>query len=155
MLLWTFHFPWCFIVGLGSWGCWYSWPPSLSVCHLCILEGCKPPGKTVSCITRSSRSSYVDEDCDSLALCDPMQRMNYEVDSLPESCFDSGLSTLRDSNEYDSEVEYKNQRGFQNSQRVQESCAGDASDMDVSQDTIALWGHVPPSLTCICRENLL
>ncbi|XP_047381432.1 ras and EF-hand domain-containing protein isoform X2 [Sciurus carolinensis] len=80
---------------------------------------------------RSSRSSYVDEDCDSLALCDPMQRMNYEVDSLPESCFDSGLSTLRDSNEYDSEVEYKNQRGFQNSQRVQESCAGDASDMDV------------------------
>uniref|UniRef100_A0A8D2E0F1 RAS and EF-hand domain containing n=1 Tax=Sciurus vulgaris TaxID=55149 RepID=A0A8D2E0F1_SCIVU len=80
---------------------------------------------------RSSRSSYVDEDCDSLALCDPMQRMNYEVDSLPESCFDSGLSTLRDSNEYDSEVEYKNQRGFQNSQRVQEICAGDASDMDV------------------------
>ncbi|MBZ3891890.1 Ras and EF-hand domain-containing protein [Sciurus carolinensis] len=82
-------------------------------------------------ILQSSRSSYVDEDCDSLALCDPMQRMNYEVDSLPESCFDSGLSTLRDSNEYDSEVEYKNQRGFQNSQRVQESCAGDASDMDV------------------------
>uniref|UniRef100_A0A8C5ZV23 RAS and EF-hand domain containing n=2 Tax=Marmota marmota marmota TaxID=9994 RepID=A0A8C5ZV23_MARMA len=80
---------------------------------------------------RSSRSSYVDEDCDSLALCDPMQRMNYEVDSLPESCFDSGLSTLRDPNEYDSEVEYKHQRGFRNSQRVQENCAGDASDMDV------------------------
>ncbi|XP_021098404.1 ras and EF-hand domain-containing protein isoform X2 [Heterocephalus glaber] len=59
---------------------------------------------------RSSRSSYADEDCESLALCDPMQRMNYEVDSLPESCFDSGLSTLRDSNEYDSEVEFKHQR---------------------------------------------
>ncbi|XP_004449535.1 ras and EF-hand domain-containing protein [Dasypus novemcinctus] len=82
---------------------------------------------------RSSRSSYVDEDCDSLALCDPMQRMNCEVDSLPESCFDSGLSTLRDSNEYDSEVEYKLQRGFQRSQCVQESFGGDASDTDVPE----------------------
>ncbi|XP_047687501.1 ras and EF-hand domain-containing protein isoform X1 [Prionailurus viverrinus] len=80
---------------------------------------------------RSSRSSYVDEDCDSLALCDPMQRMNCEVDSLPESCFDSGLSTLRDSNEYDSEVEYKHQRGLQRSHCTQESFAGDASDTDV------------------------
>ncbi|XP_037350099.1 ras and EF-hand domain-containing protein [Talpa occidentalis] len=80
---------------------------------------------------RSSRSSYVDEDCDSLALCDPMQRMNYEVDSLPESCFDSGLSTLRDYNEYDSEVEYKHQRGFQRSHGTQENFGGDASDTDV------------------------
>ncbi|XP_004439670.1 PREDICTED: ras and EF-hand domain-containing protein [Ceratotherium simum simum] len=80
---------------------------------------------------RSSRSSYVDEDCDSLALCDPMQRRNCEVDSLPESCFDSGLSTLRDSNEYDSEVEDKHQRGFQRSHGTQESFGGDASDTDV------------------------
>nr|XP_035963401.1 ras and EF-hand domain-containing protein isoform X2 [Halichoerus grypus] len=80
---------------------------------------------------RSSRSSYVDEDCDSLALCDPMQRMNCEVDSLPESCFDSGLSTLRDSNGYDSEVEYKHQRGLQRSHGTQESLGGDASDIDV------------------------
>ncbi|XP_003810349.1 ras and EF-hand domain-containing protein isoform X1 [Pan paniscus] len=80
---------------------------------------------------RSSRSSYVDEDCDSLALCDPLQRTNCEVDSLPESCFDSGLSTLRDPNEYDSEVEYKHQRGFQRSHGVQESFGGDASDTDV------------------------
>ncbi|XP_062937255.1 ras and EF-hand domain-containing protein [Cynocephalus volans] len=80
---------------------------------------------------RSSRSSCMDEDCDSLALCDPMQRVNCEVDSLPESCFDSGLSTLRDSNEYDSEVEYKHQRGFQRSHEVQESFGGDASDTDV------------------------
>ncbi|XP_053512557.1 ras and EF-hand domain-containing protein isoform X2 [Artibeus jamaicensis] len=80
---------------------------------------------------RSSRSSYVDEDCDSLALCDPMQRMNCEVDSLPESCFDSGLSTLRDSNDYDSEVEYKHQRAFQRSHGTQESFTGDASDTDV------------------------
>ncbi|KAL8203329.1 UNVERIFIED_CONTAM: hypothetical protein K2H54_048901 [Gekko kuhli] len=80
---------------------------------------------------RSSHSSYVDEDCDSLALCDPMQRINCEVDSLPESCFDSGLSTLRDSNEYDSELESKHQRISQRSQGPQESFAGDASDTDV------------------------
>ncbi|XP_026944809.1 ras and EF-hand domain-containing protein isoform X2 [Sagmatias obliquidens] len=80
---------------------------------------------------RSSRSSYMDEDCDSLALCDPMQRINCDIDSLPESCFDSGLSTLRDFNEYDSEVEYKHQRGFQRSHGTQESSGGDASDTDV------------------------
>ncbi|KAF7250640.1 Ras and EF-hand domain-containing protein [Varanus komodoensis] len=80
---------------------------------------------------RSSHSSYVDEDYDSLALCDPMQRINGEVDSLPESCFDSGMSTLRDSNEYDSEVESKHQRISQRSQCPQESFPGDASDTDV------------------------
>ena len=79
----------------------------------------------------------MDEDCDSLALCDPMQRMNCDVDSLPESCFDSGLSTLRDSNEYDSEVEYKHQRGFQRSHGMQESFGGDASDTDVSPEVTA------------------
>ncbi|NXK09526.1 RASEF protein, partial [Herpetotheres cachinnans] len=82
---------------------------------------------------RSSHSSCVDEDYDSLALCDPMQRVNCEVDSLPESCFDSGLSTLRDSNEYDSEVEYRHQRIFQRSQCMQESFGGDASDTDVPE----------------------
>ncbi|XP_064901991.1 ras and EF-hand domain-containing protein isoform X2 [Columba livia] len=82
---------------------------------------------------RSSHSSCVDEDYDSLALCDPMQRINCEVDSLPESCFDSGLSTLRDSNEYDSEVEYRHQRIFQRSQCMQESFGGDASDTDVPE----------------------
>ncbi|XP_031953039.1 ras and EF-hand domain-containing protein isoform X2 [Corvus moneduloides] len=82
---------------------------------------------------RSSYSSCVDEDYDSLALCDPMQRINCEVDSLPESCFDSGLSTLRDSNEYDSEVEYRHQRTFQRSQCMQEGFGGDASDTDVPE----------------------
>uniref|UniRef100_A0A8C3VHQ1 RAS and EF-hand domain containing n=1 Tax=Catharus ustulatus TaxID=91951 RepID=A0A8C3VHQ1_CATUS len=82
---------------------------------------------------RSSHSSCVDEDYDSLALCDPMQRMSCEVDSLPESCFDSGLSTLRDSNEYDSEVEYRHQRIFQRSQYMQEGFGGDASDTDVPE----------------------
>lgn len=92
----------------------------------------KPSGASLLLYPRSSRSSYVDEDCDSLALCDPMQRVNCEVDSLPESCFDSGLSTLRDSNEYDSEVEYKHQRAFRRSHGMRESSAGDASDTDVS-----------------------
>ncbi|XP_009960265.1 PREDICTED: ras and EF-hand domain-containing protein [Leptosomus discolor] len=82
---------------------------------------------------RSSHSSCVDEDYDSLALCDPMQRINCEVDSLPESCFDSGLSTLRDSNEYDSEVEYRHLRIVQRSQCMQESFGGDASDTDVPE----------------------
>ncbi|XP_069736923.1 ras and EF-hand domain-containing protein isoform X2 [Phaenicophaeus curvirostris] len=82
---------------------------------------------------RSSHSSCVDEDYDSLALCDPMQRINCEVDSLPESCFDSGLSTLRDSNEYDSEVEFRHQRIFQRSQCMQDSFGGDASDTDVPE----------------------
>lgn len=80
---------------------------------------------------RSSHSSYADEDCDCLALCDPLQKMNYEVDSLPESCFDSGLSTLRDSNECDSEVDYKPQEGFQSLHRTEESLEGDTSDTDV------------------------
>uniref|UniRef100_A0A803XVH4 RAS and EF-hand domain containing n=1 Tax=Meleagris gallopavo TaxID=9103 RepID=A0A803XVH4_MELGA len=80
-----------------------------------------------------SSPSCVDEDYDSLALCDPMQRINCEVDSLPESCFDSGLSTLRDSNEYDSEVEYRHQRIFQRPQCMQESYGGDASDTDVPE----------------------
>ncbi|EDL31059.1 RAS and EF hand domain containing [Mus musculus] len=78
---------------------------------------------------RSFHSSYADEDCDSLALCDPLQKMNYEVDSLPESCFDSGLSTLRD-NECDSEVDYKHQGEFQTLHRTEESLGGDASDTD-------------------------
>ncbi|NWW81788.1 RASEF protein, partial [Climacteris rufus] len=82
---------------------------------------------------RSSHSSCVDEDYDSLALCDPMQRINCEVVSLPESCFDSGLSTLRDSNDYDSEVEYRHQRIFQRSQCMQEGFGGDASDTDVPE----------------------
>ncbi|PIN97947.1 hypothetical protein AB205_0020540, partial [Aquarana catesbeiana] len=77
--------------------------------------------------------SYLDEDYDSLAVCDPMQRMNCEVDSLPESCIDSGLSTLRDSNEYDSEVEYRTPRNFYRSRFQPESYGGDASDTDVPE----------------------
>ena len=101
---------------------------------LCAPVHCELLGKVVSSfITRSFHSSYADEDCDSLALCDPLQKMNYEVDSLPESCFDSGLSTLRD-NECDSEVDYKHQGEFQTLHRTEESLGGDASDTDVSQN---------------------
>ncbi|KAM4809715.1 ras and EF-hand domain-containing protein [Rhinophrynus dorsalis] len=81
---------------------------------------------------RSPRSSYLDEDYGTLAVCDPMQRMNYE-DSLPESCIDSGLSTLRDSNEYDSEAEYRPQRNSIRSRFAHESYGGDASDTDVPE----------------------
>ncbi|XP_044143664.1 ras and EF-hand domain-containing protein [Bufo gargarizans] len=82
---------------------------------------------------RSPRSSVLDEDYDTLAVCDPMQRINCEVDSLPESCIDSGLSTLRDSNEYDSEVEYRAPRSFQRSRFAHEVYGGDASDTDVPE----------------------
>ncbi|XP_072260202.1 ras and EF-hand domain-containing protein isoform X1 [Pyxicephalus adspersus] len=82
---------------------------------------------------RSPRSSYLDEDYDSLAVCDPMQRMNCDVESLPESCIDSGLSTLRDSNDYDSEVEYRAPRNFNRSRFPIDSYGGDASDTDVPE----------------------
>lgn len=115
----------------------------------------QPSGTVLfSFVARSSRSSYMDEDCDSLALCDPMQRMNCDIDSLPESCFDSGLSTLRDSNEYDSEVEYKHQRGFQRSHGTQESFGGDASDTDVSPKVTAGSSIcISPHLTFICHGH--
>uniref|UniRef100_A0A8C9TFX6 RAS and EF-hand domain containing n=1 Tax=Scleropages formosus TaxID=113540 RepID=A0A8C9TFX6_SCLFO len=95
------------------------------------------PGSTISrtspkfgtchspCFDRSSRSSYQDEDCDSLALCDPMRRPSCE------SCFDSGLSTLRDCNSYDSEADVRLQKSFQQPAETAESIAGDASDADV------------------------
>ncbi|KAM9330714.1 ras and EF-hand domain-containing protein [Gastrophryne carolinensis] len=82
---------------------------------------------------RPLRPSYLDEDCDSLAMCDPMQRLNCEVDSLPESCIDSGLSTLRDSNDYDSEVEFRVPRIYHRSRIPPEFFSGDASDTDVPE----------------------
>uniref|UniRef100_UPI00398E882B ras and EF-hand domain-containing protein homolog isoform X2 n=1 Tax=Pristiophorus japonicus TaxID=55135 RepID=UPI00398E882B len=87
---------------------------------------------------RSSRSSYLDEDLDSLAQCDPMCRSSCEVESLAESCFDSGMSTMRDSNEYDSEGDFKHQRNFERSQCAQEAFGGDASDTDVPE----IWDEV-------------
>lgn len=54
-----------------------------------------------------------------------MWRRSYEVESLPESCFDSGMSTLR-SNGYDSEAEARQHRS-----RPLESPAEYAYDTDV------------------------
>ncbi|KAK1176066.1 ras and EF-hand domain-containing protein isoform X2 [Acipenser oxyrinchus oxyrinchus] len=82
---------------------------------------------------RSSHSSYMDEDCDMLAICDPMRRVSCEVESLAESCFDSGLSTLRDSNDCDSEVEFRLQKNFRRSHETPENFGGDASDTDVPE----------------------
>ncbi|XP_061117175.1 ras and EF-hand domain-containing protein [Conger conger] len=75
---------------------------------------------------RMSRCSFHDEDYDSLALCDPMRRRSCEVDSLPESCFDSGMSTLRGSNGYDSEADAR-----QHKPRQPESPAEYNYDTDV------------------------
>ncbi|GCC24886.1 hypothetical protein chiPu_0003289 [Chiloscyllium punctatum] len=82
---------------------------------------------------RSSRSSYLDEDMESLAVCDPMRRASCEVESLTESCFDSGMSTMRDSNEYDSEGEFKHHRHFERAHCAQEAFGEDASDTDVPE----------------------
>uniref|UniRef100_A0A8K9UHY3 EF-hand domain-containing protein n=1 Tax=Oncorhynchus mykiss TaxID=8022 RepID=A0A8K9UHY3_ONCMY len=74
--------------------------------------------------------------CVSLALCDPAMQVkrSSEVDSLPESSLDSGMSTLRGSNnEYDSEQEVK---GHEEEQRVAgntDSLAGGHSDNDVAE----------------------
>ncbi|KAG7481126.1 hypothetical protein MATL_G00063510 [Megalops atlanticus] len=95
---------------------------------------------------RRSRSSLQDEDCDSLALCDPMRRTSCEVESLPESCFDSGLSTLRDSNGYDSEADAHLHKSCQ---RSAESLGGDASDTDVPDlhDEVAFGSESVSALT--------
>uniref|UniRef100_A0A673YLV2 RAS and EF-hand domain containing n=1 Tax=Salmo trutta TaxID=8032 RepID=A0A673YLV2_SALTR len=71
-----------------------------------------------------------------LALCDPaMQgKRSCEVDSLPESCLDSGMSTLRGSNNgYDSEQEVKGHEEEQRGARNIDSLAGDHSDNDVAE----------------------
>ncbi|KAI1900116.1 hypothetical protein AGOR_G00046710 [Albula goreensis] len=109
---------------------------SLSKFNQC-LRGQTSPGSSFSLSTpkfsdlhspydRMSRSSFQEEDCESLALCDPMRRPSCEVESLPESCFDSGLSTLRDSNGYDSETDTR-----QHNPRQPDNLGEDASDTDV------------------------
>uniref|UniRef100_A0A8C7V009 EF-hand domain-containing protein n=1 Tax=Oncorhynchus mykiss TaxID=8022 RepID=A0A8C7V009_ONCMY len=92
-----------------------------------------------STISRRSKSIYrtgLATACWSLALCDPAMQVkrSSEVDSLPESSLDSGMSTLRGSNnEYDSEQEVK---GHEEEQRVAgntDSLAGGHSDNDVAE----------------------
>lgn len=71
-----------------------------------------------------------------LALCDPMRRRSScEVDSLNESCVDSGMSTLRSNNGYDSEQESTSQRA---AHMAAFSCSGDTSDTEVRENT-QMW----------------
>ncbi|XP_041756223.2 ras and EF-hand domain-containing protein [Coregonus clupeaformis] len=77
-----------------------------------------------------------------LALCDPamQRRRSCEVDSLPESCLDSGMSTLRGSNNgYDSEQEVKGheEEEEEEGQRAAgktDSLVGDNSDNSDNSD---------------------
>ncbi|XP_038660821.1 ras and EF-hand domain-containing protein isoform X2 [Scyliorhinus canicula] len=94
---------------------------------------CGHQSPQISAYDRSSRSSYLDEDMESLALCDPMRRVSCEVESLTESCFDSGMSTMRDSNEYDSEGEFKHHKNFGKELCAGETFGEDASDTDVPE----------------------
>lgn len=73
--------------------------------------------------------------CESLALalCDPMRRRSFEEDSLPDSCVDSGMSTLRSNMGYD----YKHERSsledlldFQAKDNIT-TVSGDTSDTEV------------------------
>lgn len=69
--------------------------------------------------------------CESLALalCDPMRRHSCEEDSLPDSCVDSGMSTLRSNNGYEFEHEGASchELAADNSSTV----SGDTSDTEV------------------------
>ncbi|MCI4381159.1 hypothetical protein PGIGA_G00248550 [Pangasianodon gigas] len=66
-----------------------------------------------------------------LALCDPMRRQSScEVDSLDESCVDSGMSTLRSNNGYDSEQESMVRSAVR---MTAFSCSGDTSDTEVPE----------------------
>ncbi|XP_027023050.1 ras and EF-hand domain-containing protein isoform X3 [Tachysurus fulvidraco] len=65
-----------------------------------------------------------------LALCDPMcKHRSCEVDSLDESCVDSGMSTLRSNNGYDSEQEGTGHS--HDALMANFSCSGDTSDTEV------------------------
>uniref|UniRef100_A0AAR2ITD5 EF-hand domain-containing protein n=1 Tax=Pygocentrus nattereri TaxID=42514 RepID=A0AAR2ITD5_PYGNA len=74
------------------------------------------------------------QSCESLALalCDPMRILSCEVDSLPESYVDSGMSTLRSNNDYDSEHEstYKSPACPVN---AASALSGDTSDTEVQE----------------------
>ncbi|GAA6106816.1 ras and EF-hand domain-containing protein isoform X2 [Tachysurus ichikawai] len=65
-----------------------------------------------------------------LALCDPMcKHSSCEVDSLDESCVDSGMSTLRSNNGYDSEQEGTGHS--HDTLMANFSCSGETSDTEV------------------------
>ncbi len=71
--------------------------------------------------------------CDSLALalCDPMRRRSCEEDSLPDSCVDSGMSTLRSNNGYDYEHERTSSPSPVQAEDSNTTVSGDTSDTEV------------------------
>uniref|UniRef100_A0A673HB18 Ras and EF-hand domain-containing protein-like n=1 Tax=Sinocyclocheilus rhinocerous TaxID=307959 RepID=A0A673HB18_9TELE len=74
--------------------------------------------------------------CDSLALalCDPMRRRSCEEDSLPESCVDSGMSTLRSNNGYDYEHERTSCPSPEQAADSNTTVSGDTSDTEVLEE---------------------
>lgn len=86
--------------------------------------------RVAECLQTQSSESFA------LALCDPMRRRSScEVDSLDESCVDSGMSTLRSNNGYDSEQE---STGPSTAHTAAFSCSGDTSDTEVRK-RLAMW----------------
>ncbi len=69
--------------------------------------------------------------CDSLALCDPMRRRSSEEDSLPDSCVDSGMSTLCSNNGYDYEHERTSCPSPAQAEDSNTTVSGDTSDTEV------------------------
>uniref|UniRef100_A0A8C1S0Q1 RAS and EF-hand domain containing n=1 Tax=Cyprinus carpio TaxID=7962 RepID=A0A8C1S0Q1_CYPCA len=100
---------------------------SLSLISMLLLNG-------LSCL----RVMFADQglrrpNCDSLALalCDPMRRRSCEEDSLPDSCVDSGMSTLRSNNGYDYEHERTSCPSPVQAEDSNTTVSGDTSDTEV------------------------
>ncbi|XP_064153146.1 ras and EF-hand domain-containing protein [Anguilla rostrata] len=92
---------------------------------------------------RTSGSSFQDEDCDSLALCDPMRRRSCEVDSLPESWFDSGMSTMRGSTGYDSEADARQHKPRRPDSLAEYAYESDALDLPDGSDSSSVLDWKP------------
>ncbi|XP_072537178.1 ras and EF-hand domain-containing protein [Salminus brasiliensis] len=106
------------------------------------------------------------QSCDSLALalCDPMRRHSCELDSLPESCVDSGMSTLRSNNGYDSEHEstYKSPTQPVDTDTTQSGETSDTEVPEVQEETacgsdsesVQNWTIVQPAATVSGKKCL-
>ncbi|XP_067087698.1 ras and EF-hand domain-containing protein isoform X1 [Osmerus mordax] len=107
---------------------------SKSICYSSPLDRYFHPGmeEDLGGLYRGGRRPSMDTLA--LALCDPMRRgsCEFEVDSLPEICLDSGLSTLRGSHAgYDSEPEVKGHEGEERRGMAEETdtVTGDMQDV--------------------------
>uniref|UniRef100_W5KVX3 RAS and EF-hand domain containing n=1 Tax=Astyanax mexicanus TaxID=7994 RepID=W5KVX3_ASTMX len=106
------------------------------------------------------------QSCDSLALalCDPMRRHSFELDSLPESCVDSGMSTLRSNNGYDSEQESTSKSPTQ-PEDTDTTLSGETSDTEVQEvqeekacgsdsESLESWIPLQPEVTVTGKKCL-